>query len=60
MPWRREEKQPRRADEILDELDRVIRNAKPVPLTDQVRVDARTLQKLINELRQARENEATS
>jgi hypothetical protein len=51
MPWRHEEKTPTRPEEILDELERVIKNAKPVPLTDQVRVDARTLEKLIEQLR---------
>ena len=52
MTWRHEEKTPKRPEEILDELDRVIQNAKPVPLTDQVRVDPRTLEKLVEQLRQ--------
>ena len=43
----------RTAFEIIMELEKVIANAKPVPLTDQVRVDRDRVQTLLTELRQS-------
>ena len=39
-------------DGVLERLEELIANARPVPLTDQVRVDKRKLQMLIQELRE--------
>jgi hypothetical protein len=39
-------------DEVLERLEALFANAKPVPLTDQVRIDKRKLQMLIHELRE--------
>lgn len=39
-------------DEVLERLEALFANAKPVPLTDQVRVDLREVQMLLQELRE--------
>ena len=39
-------------DEVLARLEELFADAKPVPLTDQVRVDLRKVQLLIHELRE--------
>ena len=39
-------------DEVLERLEALFANAKPVPLTDQVRVDLRKVQLLLHELRE--------
>jgi hypothetical protein len=39
--------------EIVEELDRVIAKARPVPLTDQVRVERERVTALLSELRQS-------
>jgi hypothetical protein len=38
---------------LLDQLDELIRNAKPVPLTSQVRVDEGYAKELVDRLRVA-------
>jgi hypothetical protein len=43
----------RTADEILAELEKFIAGAKPVPLTDQVRVEKDRVDALLAELRQS-------
>ena len=43
----------RTASEILEELERVMATARPVPLTDQVRVDRDRVTSLLTELRQS-------
>jgi hypothetical protein len=43
----------RTASEILKELESVIANARPVPLTDQVRVGRDRVNTLLTELRQS-------
>ena len=42
-----------RSDELLSELDQLILNAKPIPLTDQVRIDPDRFRALVQELRDA-------
>jgi hypothetical protein len=42
-----------RTDEAVDAIERFVLNAKPVPLTDQVRFDKRELWRLVAELREA-------
>jgi hypothetical protein len=44
------------AAQIVVELERLVAHAKPVPLTDQVRLDRERLQALLAELRQALES----
>ena len=39
-------------DEVLERLEALFANARPVPLTDQVRVDLREVQMLLQELRE--------
>lgn len=39
-------------DEALERLEALFGNARPVPLTDQVRVDLREVQMLLQELRE--------
>ena len=41
-----------RTDEAVDAIERFVLNAKPVPLTDQVRFDKRELWQLVAELRE--------
>ncbi len=43
----------RRAEEILNEIEKELAKAKPVPLTDQVRVRSDRLRELLQELREA-------
>ena len=38
-------------DELSEKLETMLREAKPVPLTDQVRIDKRRAQLLISDLR---------
>lgn len=45
------ERQP--TDEAVEALERFVRAAKPVPLTDQVRFDRRELERLLEDLRGA-------
>ncbi|MGI8726664.1 MAG: hypothetical protein ACR2K6_03170 [Solirubrobacterales bacterium] len=40
-------------DQILEELERELDNARPIPLTDQVRLDGDRLRKLLQQLREA-------
>lgn len=40
-------------DEAVEAIERFILNAKPVPLTDQVRFDKRELWRLLEDLREA-------
>jgi hypothetical protein len=42
-----------RSDDIVAELERVLANARPVPLTNQVRVEPDVIRKLLEELREA-------
>jgi hypothetical protein len=42
-----------RSDDLLAELERALENARPIPLTDQVRIDREDFRKLLDELRQA-------
>jgi hypothetical protein len=42
-----------RSDDLLLELDQLIANAKPIPLTDQVRVKPEQIRELLQELRDA-------
>jgi hypothetical protein len=42
-----------RSDVILAELERALENARPIPLTAQVRIDAEVFHKLLEELREA-------
>jgi hypothetical protein len=42
-----------RTDEAVDAIEKFVLNAKPVPLTDQVRFDKRELWRLVAELREA-------
>ncbi len=39
-------------DEVLERLEALFANARPIPLTDQVRVDLREVQMLLQELRE--------
>ena len=39
-------------DEVLERIEALFANARPVPLTDQVRVDLREVQVLLQELRE--------
>ena len=39
-------------DEALERLETLFANARPVPLTDQVRVDLREVRMLLQELRE--------
>ncbi|MGN6257497.1 MAG: hypothetical protein ACTHN3_07075 [Solirubrobacterales bacterium] len=50
---KRELEKRQRTDEAIDAIERFVLNAKPVPLTDQVRFDKRKLWPLLEELRQA-------
>ena len=43
----------RRAEEIVAELEKQLDKAKPVPLTDQVRLERKRFQELLTELREA-------
>jgi hypothetical protein len=43
----------RTALEILEELEKVMAKARPVPLTDQVRVERDRVTELLTELRQS-------
>ena len=43
----------RPASEILEELEAVLSDAKPVPLTDQVRVERDRVNELLAELRES-------
>ncbi len=43
----------RQTDEAVEALERFVLNAKPVPLTDQVRFDKREFWKLLEDLREA-------
>jgi hypothetical protein len=43
----------RPASEILKELESVMAKARPVPLTDQVRVESDRVNTLLSELRQS-------
>ena len=38
-------------DAVLERLEEMLRNARPVPLTDQVRIDLRKAQLLLSEVR---------
>jgi hypothetical protein len=40
-------------NEVLERIEELLRNAKPVPLTGQVRLDAEQLRRLLAELREA-------
>ena len=40
-------------DAALDRIEALLRNARPVPLTDQVRLDLKEAKGLIAELREA-------
>lgn len=42
-----------RTDQAIEAIDRFVLNAKPVPLTDQVRFDKRDLRLLVNDLEEA-------
>lgn len=42
-----------RTDEAVEALERFVLNAKPVPLTDQVRFDKREFWRLLEDLREA-------
>jgi hypothetical protein len=42
-----------RSEEILAEIERAVDNARPVPLTNQVRLDGDEFRKLLAELREA-------
>lgn len=42
-----------RTDEAVEAIEMFVLNAKPVPLTDQVRFDKRELWRLLEELREA-------
>ena len=42
-----------RTDEAVDAIEEFVLNAKPVPLTDQVRFDKRELWRLLEQLREA-------
>jgi hypothetical protein len=42
-----------RSQEILDELEQLLSRAKPVPLTDQVRVEGERARELLQQLREA-------
>jgi hypothetical protein len=42
-----------RADDLIEEIEQVLADAKPVPLTDQVRLDADRLRDLLARLREA-------
>ena len=41
------------ADDVVFRMEELLRHAKPVPLTDQVRLNPDDLRKLIDELREA-------
>ena len=43
--------QAEETDAALERLEQLLANAKPVPLTDQVRIDLRRAQLLVSELR---------
>jgi hypothetical protein len=49
----RDTEKRQRTDEAVDAVERFVLNAKPVPLTDQVRFDKRELWQLVAELREA-------
>lgn len=42
-----------RTDDAVEAIEQFVLNAKPVPLTDQVRFDKRELWALVEELREA-------
>lgn len=42
-----------KTDEAVEALERFVLNAKPVPLTDQVRFDKREFWRLLEDLRKA-------
>ena len=42
-----------KTDEAVEALERFVLNAKPVPLTDQVRFDKREFRRLLENLREA-------
>jgi hypothetical protein len=42
-----------RADELLDEIAKELEKAKPVPLTNQVRIERDRLHELLRQLREA-------
>jgi hypothetical protein len=42
-----------RSEDIVAELERALENARPVPLTNQVRLDGDAFRKLLVELREA-------
>jgi hypothetical protein len=41
------------ADDVIFRLEELLRHAKPVPLTDQIRLDPDDVRELIDELRTA-------
>jgi hypothetical protein len=40
-------------DRVIEELEKSLANARPIPLTDQVRLNLKEAQRLIAELREA-------
>ena len=42
-----------RTDDVIAEIEQLLTNAKPVPLTDQVRLNPGGLRKLLEELKTA-------
>ena len=40
-------------NEVMERIEELLRNAKPVPLTNQVRFDPEALRGLLDELREA-------
>jgi hypothetical protein len=43
------------ATQIVAELEQIIAKARPVPLTDQVRIDRKRVEELLRQLREALE-----
>jgi hypothetical protein len=42
-----------KTDEAIEEIERFLAHAKPVPLTDQVRLNPKKLRALVDQLREA-------
>ena len=40
-------------DDVIEEIERFLEHAKPIPLTDQVRIDGDELRRLLQWLREA-------
>ena len=51
--WAHADEGRMRTDDVIAEIEQLLTNAKPVPLTDQIRLNPGELRKLLEELKTA-------